>query len=144
MLAKISEAVFMETVRRYARTLPETETGWLAGARDPAVGQALCLFHQRPAHPWTLKELANAVALSRSALTERFGHFLGESPMAYLTNWRLQLGARALTSTNLSVAEVASQVGYESEASFNRAFKRRFQAPPARYRNANSSGRQDS
>lgn len=139
MLAKLSETVFTETVRRYVRTLPDTETGWLAGARDPAVGQALGLFHQRPAYRWTLRELANAVALSRSALSERFSHFLGESPMAYLANWRLQLGARALTSTNHSVAEIAAQVGYESEASFNRAFKRRFLAPPARYRHANSS-----
>ena len=137
MLTKLSEVVFMETVRRYVRTLPDTETGWLAGARDPVVGQALCLFHQRPAHPWTVRALAAEVALSRSALTERFRHFLGESPMAYLTSWRLQLGARALTSTNHSVAEIASQVGYESEASFNRAFKRRFHAPPARYRNTN-------
>src|SRR5262249_14203377 len=136
MLAKLSEVLFVETVRRFARTLPETQTGWLAGARDPAVGRALGLFHQRPAHPWTLKELANEVALSRSVLAERFRHFLGEPPMAYLTNWRLQLGARALTSTNLSVAEIASHVGYESEASFNRAFKRRFHAPPARYRHA--------
>lgn len=135
MLAKLSEVAFIETVRRYVRALPDTETGWLAGARDPAVGQALRLFHQRPAHPWTVGELSNEVALSRSALTERFGHFLGESPMAYLTSWRLQLGARALTSTRQSVAEIAAQVGYESEASFNRAFKRHFHAPPARYRN---------
>jgi AraC-like DNA-binding protein len=136
MLARLSEVVFMETVRRYVRGLPETETGWLAGARDHAVGQALFLFHQRPAHPWTMSAMAEEIGVSRSVLAERFRHYLRQPPMAYLTKWRLQLGARALTSTNRSVAEIASDVGYESEASFNRAFKRHFQSPPARYRTA--------
>jgi AraC-like DNA-binding protein len=134
MLAKLSEVVFVETVRRHVRVLPETETGWLAGARDPGVGRALFLFHQRPAHPWTLLELAKEVGVSRSVLAERFRHYLGQPPMAYLTSWRLQLGARALTSTSRSVAEIAGEVGYETEASFNRAFKRHFYVPPARYR----------
>jgi AraC-like DNA-binding protein len=134
MLAKLSEVVFIETVRRYIGALPETETGWLAGARDPAVGRVLYLFHQRPTHPWTMPELAKEVGVSRSVLAERFRHYLRQPPMAYLTQWRLQLGARALVSSNRSVAEIASQVGYESEASFNRAFKRHFHVPPARYR----------
>lgn len=137
MLAKLSEVVFMETVRRYVRSLPETETGWLAGARDPAVGQALFSFHQRPSHPWTVPALAEEVGVSRSVLAERFRHYLGQSPMAYLTRWRLQLAARALTSGNRSVAEIALEVGYETEASFNRAFKRHFELPPARYRTVN-------
>jgi len=136
MLAKLSEVVFMETVRRYVAGLPETETGWLAGARDPAVGQALFLIHQRPGHPWTMPALAQEVGVSRSVLAERFRHYLGQPPIAYLTKWRLQLGARALASTNRSVAEIASDVGYDTEASFNRAFKRHFQSPPARYRTA--------
>lgn len=137
MLAKLSEVAFMETVRRFIRGLPATETGWLAGARDPAVGQALFLFHQRPAHPWTVSALAEEVGVSRSVLAERFRHYLHQPPMTYLTGWRLQLGARALTSTTRSVAEIASEVGYESEAAFNRAFKRHFHSPPARYRTAN-------
>ena len=136
MLAKLSEVVLVETVRRYIRGRPATEIGWLAGARDPAVGRALCLFHQRPAHPWTIQEMAEEVGLSRSVLAARFRHYLAEPPMAYLTRWRLQLGARALSSTDRSVAEIAADVGYESEASFNRAFKRQFGAPPARYRKA--------
>jgi AraC-like DNA-binding protein len=140
MLAKVSEAIFMETVRRHIRALPETETGWLAGARDPAVGQALYLFHHRPAHPWTMPELAKEVGVSRSVLAERFRHYLGQPPMAYLTEWRLRLGARALKSGNRSVAEIASEVGYETEASFNRAFKRHFHLPPARYRKNSRQG----
>jgi AraC-like DNA-binding protein len=143
MLAKLSEAVFAETMRRHIRTLPETETGWLAAARDPAVGRALYLFHQRPAHPWTLPALAKEVGLSRSVLADRFRHYLGQPPMGYLTDWRLQLGARALTSDNRSVAEIAFAVGYETEAAFNRAFKRQFQIPPGQYRKTSKQGGQD-
>ncbi len=122
-----------EALRRYQRELPPGQTGWLAGAREPAVGRALMLMHHRSAHPWTISGLAHEVGVSRTVLAERFRHYLGESPMAYLTRWRLRLGARALTSTTKSVAQIAGEVGYESEASFNRAFKREYGLPPARY-----------
>lgn len=142
VVAKLSEALFADTLRRYIEKLPASQTGWLAGVRDPDVGKALALLHQRPAHPWTIASLANEVGLSRSALAERFRHYLSDTPMGYLTRWRLQLAAQALTSTSKSVAEVAGDVGYESEPSFNRAFKREFGAPPARFRNqARSSQR---
>jgi AraC-like DNA-binding protein len=134
MLAKLSEALFAETVRRYVRQLPDNQTGWLAGARDPELSRALTLVHHRPAHPWTAADLAREAGLSRTVLAERFRHFLGESPMAYLTRWRLVLGARALTTTSHSVAQIALEAGYESEAAFNRAFKREYGLPPARYR----------
>ncbi len=134
MLTKLSEAVFAEILRRYVRGLPEGQTGWLAGTRDAEVGKALTLLHQRHSHPWTVGELAREVGLSRTVLSERFRHFLGEPPMAYLTRWRLRLGERALTGTSHSVAEIAFDVGYESEAAFNRAFKREYGVPPARYR----------
>jgi len=134
MLAKLSEVVFAETLRRYVRELPEGTTGWLAGARDAQVGKALTLLHHRHAHPWTVAELAREAGLSRTVLSERFRNFLGEPPMSYLTRWRLGLGARALTATSHSVSQIASEVGYESEAAFNRAFKREYCLPPARYR----------
>jgi len=134
VLAKLSEVLFVETLRRYIEQLPEDRTGWLAGARDPEVGRALALMHRRPAHPWTLVDLAREAGVSRSVLAERFNHFLKEPPMAYLTRWRLQLGARILASTRRSVAQIAGEVGYESEPAFNRAFKREFGIPPARFR----------
>jgi len=134
MLSKLSEALFVDTVRRYVETLPVEETGWLAGARDPAVGKSLAILHSRVDYPWTIAELAKEVGLSRSALAERFSRYLAEPPMSYLAKWRLNLAARALTSTPRSVAQIANEVGYESEAAFNRAFKREFGAPPARYR----------
>jgi AraC-like DNA-binding protein len=134
ILAHLAEVLFAEVLRRYLLTLPPGRTGWLAGAGDPAVGRALAALHRDPAHNWTLDSLAQEVGLSRSALTERFARFLGQAPMAYLTDWRLELGAEALRSTSRSVQRVALDVGYDSEAAFNRAFKRRFGKPPARYR----------
>jgi len=134
MLAKLSEALFVDTLRRYVASLPEQQTGWLAGTRDPIVGKSLGLMHSRVAHPWTIADLADKVGISRSALVERFTRFVAEPPMAYLTRWRLQLAARSLESTSRGVAEIAADVGYESEAAFNRAFKREFGQPPGRYR----------
>ena len=134
MLAKVSEALFVDMLRRYVAGLPEHETGWLAGARDPVVSRSLALLHGRVGHPWTIAELAEAAGVSRTALVDRFARYLSEPPMAYLTRWRLQLAAQALTTTPRGVADIAADVGYESEAAFNRAFKRRFGTPPARYR----------
>jgi AraC-like DNA-binding protein len=134
VLARLSEVLFVETLRRYINSLPPEQTGWLAGARDPIIGQALALLHKEPAEPWTISELARRVGLSRTRLAERFRHFLEESPMAYLAKWRLKLGAEILQSSEDSVAEIAATVGYGSEAAFNRAFKREFDCPPAQYR----------
>ncbi len=134
MLAKLSEAMFVDTLRRYVASLPEQQTGWLTGARDPIVGKSLGLLHSRVAHPWTIADLAEQVGISRSALVDRFTRYLSEPPMAYLTRWRLQLAARSLERTSRGVAEIAADVGYESEAAFNRAFKREFGQPPGRYR----------
>jgi AraC-like DNA-binding protein len=140
VLAKLSEALFVETLRRYIATLPPAQTGWLGGARDPEVGRALGLLHRQPARPWTVGELAAEVGVSRAVLAQRFQHYLGEPPMGYLTRWRLQLGARLLTTTSHTVGEIAARVGYDSEAAFNRAFKRQFGLPPARFRTASKSG----
>jgi len=134
VLAKLSELLFVETLRRYITELAPEQTGWLAGARDPEVGKALAMLHRHPAQPWTIADLAQEAGLSRSVLAERFRHYLGEPPISYLTRWRLQLGAQMLKSTSRSVAEIAAEVGYESEAAFNRAFKREYGLPPARYR----------
>jgi AraC-like DNA-binding protein len=139
VLAKLSEVLFVETLRTYIAHLPAQQTGWLAGARDSEVGKTLALMHRNPAQPWTIASLAREAGVSRSVLAERFRHYLNEPPMAYLTRWRLQLGAQMLTSTSYSVAQIASEVGYESEAAFNRAFKREFKIPPARFRSQSRS-----
>jgi AraC-like DNA-binding protein len=141
VLAKLSEVVFIETLRAYIASLPAEQTGWLAGARDSEVGKTLALMHREPSRSWTLADLAKEAGISRSVLAEPFRHYLNETPVAYLTRWRLQLGAQMLGSTNYSVAQIAGDVGYESEAAFNRAFKRDFGVPPARFRTQSRSVR---
>jgi AraC-like DNA-binding protein len=134
VLAKLAEALFVETLCRYMDELPPERTGWLAGARDAKVGRALALLHRDPARAWTLPDLARASGTSRTVLTDRFAQLIGESPLAYLARWRLHLGARRLLTTNWKVLRVAQDVGYESEAAFSRAFRRTFGAPPGQYR----------
>jgi AraC-like DNA-binding protein len=126
--------MFVDVVRRYLETLPEDRTGWLAGLRDRFVGRALAALHRNPGKDWSLESLAREVGLSRSALAERFTQFVGQPPMQYLTNWRMQVAASHLLSTTDSVAAVANRVGYESEAAFSRAFKKAVGTPPGEWR----------
>lgn len=134
LLAKASETLFVEALRCYMEDLPPERAGWLAGARDPIVGAVLALIHRSPHNNWTLQALAEAVGTSRSVLSERFDRYLGEPPLSYLMRWRLQLASRLLETTRKPIQQIANEVGYDSEAAFNRAFKREFGAPPARHR----------
>lgn len=134
ILAKLAELMFVEALRSHLTHLPDDERGWLAGVRDPQVGAALRLLHGRPADPWTLDRLARAVGMSRSAFAERFTAYVQLPPMQYLARWRLQLAARMLESGTVNVAQTASAVGYQSEAAFNRAFKREVGESPGTWR----------
>jgi AraC-like DNA-binding protein len=136
MLARMSEMLFVDAVRRYADTLPADDATWLAGLRDRFVGRALALLHERPAQAWSLDALGRQVGLSRSALHERFVQLVGQPPMQYLACWRMQLACSQLRSSNAPVAAVALDVGYDSEAAFTRAFKRLVGVPPAAWRRA--------
>jgi AraC-like DNA-binding protein len=138
VLAKLSELLFVEAVRRYADSLPESQTGWLAGLRDRYVARALAVLHHDITRPWTVDELGREVGLSRSALAERFTRMIGMAPMHYLANWRMQVAAQELRNTGASLANVASTVGYESEAAFSRAFKKTFGTAPATWRRSKS------
>jgi AraC-like DNA-binding protein len=131
---RLSELMFVEVVRRYLTGLPADQIGWLAGLRDATVGRALTCLHEHPGDGWTLEKLAKAVGLSRSALAERFTHFVGDPPMQYLTRWRMQTAARLLADGQGKVSTVAQQVGYDSEAAFSRAFKKAAGVPPAAWR----------
>jgi len=143
VLARLSELMFVEAVRRYLETLPSAETGWLAGLRDPVVGQALAELHGQPRERWTVEGLARIVGVSRSVLAERFTALLGQPPMQYLALWRMQLASRVLAE-GATVAEVATAVGYESEAAFSRAFKKLVgQAPAAWRKDTLAAGRVD-
>jgi len=134
MLARMSEMMFIDAVRRYADRLPAQSAGWLAGLRDRFVGRALVLMHEQPAQDWTIDELGRRVGLSRSALHERFVQLVGVPPMQYLAQWRMQAAARLLLETRATVAAIALEVGYDSEAAFARAFKRLVGKPPAAWR----------
>ena len=138
VLAKISELLFVEAVRDYAETLPPDRRGWFAGLRDPVVGRALALIHARVASPWTTEDLAAEVHLSRSAFAERFTQLVGVPPISYLTDWRMQLAAARLRDTPWPIAQIADELGYESEATFTRAFKRAMGVPPGRFRRGGS------
>jgi AraC-like DNA-binding protein len=134
VLARLSEVLFAEAIRHYMDELPPGQSGWLAALRDRYVGRTLSLLHDQPAYPWTVDELARKVGLSRSALGERFNALIGTPPMQYLTHWRISLAAAQLRESDTSIIRVATAVGYESEAAFNRAFKREFGLPPATWR----------
>lgn len=134
VLAKLSEVMVVETLRRYAAQLAPEHAGWLSGLRDRAVGKCLALMHEKPAYPWTVDSLAREVGTSRSVLAERFTHFVGQSPMQYLGRWRMALATNHLRRSSLSLARIAEEVGYESDANFSRAFRREFGMPPATWR----------
>jgi AraC-like DNA-binding protein len=134
VLNHISELMFVDAVRRYLESLPLDHSSWLAGLRDPHVGQALAQLHRDPARDWTLPALAKSCALSRSALADRFTRFVGQPPMQYLANWRMQLAANYLRTSSESIAAVGNRVGYESEAAFGRAFKKMLGKSPGEWR----------
>jgi AraC-like DNA-binding protein len=136
VLERMSEMLFVEALRRYVDRMPAEQTGWLAGLRDPSVGRALSLLHAHPAEAWSIERLGEQVGLSRSALHERFVHYIGQPPMQYLAQWRMQLAAATLRDTDAKVIEVALEVGYENEAAFARAFRRAVGESPAAWRRA--------
>ena len=140
MLARMSEMMFVDAVRRFADQQPAHTTGWLAGLRDRFVGRALALMHDQPEHQWTLEELGRLVGLSRSALHDRFVELVGVAPMHYLAQWRMQAASRLLLESKAGVAAIALEVGYESEAAFSRAFKRLVGQPPGAWRRGREAG----
>jgi len=134
MLAKLAEVMFVEILRKHIARLPNDSRGWLSALRDRQVGLAMQLIHGQPARQWTLDSLAREAGLSRSVFAERFTHYVGISPMHYLTRWRMQLAARRLQTPGIGIAQVAAEVGYESEAAFNRSFKKYVGTPPGAWR----------
>ncbi len=134
VFAKLSELLFVEAIRRYTERLPEGQTGWLAGLKDPYVARALTLLHARLRDSWTVEALGREVGLSRSALADRFCQVIGVPPMQYLTSWRMQVAVQELVNSNKSIPQIAQDIGYDNEASFTRAFKRCMGVPPATWR----------
>jgi AraC-like DNA-binding protein len=140
VLGRLAELIFVETIRQHLESLPPSEVGWLSGLRDPVVGQALAALHAGAHEPWTVERLARVVGVSRSILAERFAAAVGQPPMQYLALWRMQLASRLLADGG-TVAAVAADVGYESEAAFSRAFKKLVGRAPAAWRRGDGSAR---
>lgn len=135
VLNRLSELLFVEVIRWHMdQAANGSDTGWLAGLRDPLIGRALTLLHAEPAHAWTLEELASQAGASRSALADRFAQLVGCPPIQYLTQWRMQLAAKRLSDPSVKISAVAGEVGYESEAAFSRAFKKFVGQSPGQWR----------
>jgi AraC-like DNA-binding protein len=139
VLAKLSELLFVEAVREHVRNMPTERTGWLAGLRDPGVSRVLALMHADVGHPWSVEELGKQAGLSRSGLAERFTRLIGVSPMHYLADWRLLVAGQMLRDSADPLLRVAEKVGYESEAAFSRAFRKKFGRAPAAWRRGEGS-----
>jgi len=141
VLARLSELMFIEVVRRHLEALPADQAGWLSGLRDPFVGKALALMHDGPARNWTIEELAREVGLSRSVLAERFAELVGLPPMHYLAKWRMQIAAEILCRGGANIAAIAAEIGYGSEAAFSRAFKKIVGVSPSAWRRRSGNDR---
>lgn len=133
MLRHLTDMLFIQVIRVWIAQQAQASRGWLGALRDQPIGTALGLIHQSPQRRWKVEELAEAVALSRSAFSSRFTALVGEPPMKYLTRWRMHLAIRLLKS-HVQMEKIAQQLGYDSEAAFRKAFKREVGIPPARYR----------
>ena len=136
VLARLAESLFVEVLRWELLFAAQGDGGWLAGLHDPQIGRVLRLLHALPDRPWTVDELAKEAAISRAALAKRFVELFGQSPIHYLAGWRMHLARHMLRETTLGIGEIAGRVGYESEAAFNRAFRRFVGSPPATWRQA--------
>lgn len=136
MLERLVEMFYVEVLRRYIGDASMAQSGWFAAMNDMEVGRALRMLHAEPARKWTVDDLAAHVGVSRAALAQRFTALAGESPMRYLTNWRMQMAKDLILQGNLSQPQIAEQIGYESEAAFNRAFKREMGLPPGAWRDS--------
>lgn len=133
MLNRLTELLFIQVLRLWGDQQAKASAGWVGALRDQPISAALGLIHQSPERKWTVKELADAAALSRSAFSARFTELVGEPPLTYLTRWRM-LRATRLLKNEVSMNVIADQLGYESEAAFRKAFKREVGIPPAQYR----------
>jgi AraC-like DNA-binding protein len=134
LLAKLTELLFLDAVQRYVDAQNDESCRWRDAAAEPGILQALAILHSDPRHRWTTEALARGVGMSRSAFAGRFAEVLGQPPMRYLAAFRLRLAAQRLVESKDSLAKIAFDIGYESEAAFNRAFKREHGLPPAAWR----------
>ncbi len=136
IITRLSDILFIQAVRAYANNVSDEQPNWFAAATDPQIGEAIANIHQTPQNPWTVERLATLSGMSRSAFANRFNKLVGEPPLRYLSRWRMHRAIEMITESNLTTAEIAFQVGYESEAAFSKAFKKWNGQGPGSYRRA--------
>lgn len=141
MTIRLVDLLFVQVLRAWVRAQPAEELGWLGALRDRTTRHALELMHEYPADPWTVDRLAHAVGMSRSTFSARFAKRVGMSPKKYLTRLRMNLAAKALRGdSDASLSQIAAGVGYDTESSFGRAFKRTFEVSPGTFRRRRLAG----
>lgn len=142
VITRLSDILVIQAIRSWIAAEPAGDSGWLGALRDPRIGQAMSLVHRDPARPWSVASLAREIAMSRSAFAARFTDLVGEPVMQYVTRWRMHVALDRLRHDDLSVAELAPRLGYESEAAFSRAFKRTIGIAPGAVRRAPTGTRE--
>jgi AraC-like DNA-binding protein len=130
---RLAEVLFIQVLRAHIASEPERSKGWLRAVFDPQIGAALGVIHDRVNTPWTVESLAGAAGVSRSAFAVRFKELLGQTPLEYVTEWRMQKAMQLLEQRDKKLVDVARLVGYESDAAFSKAFKRIVGASPGEY-----------
>ena len=134
MIDRIAEIFFLQTLRAYINADQNNNVAWLGAVADPQIAKALRFVHEQSDHAWTIESLANKVGMSRSVFAQRFKGLIGEAPMEYLTRCRIHRASRLLRETEMTIGEIANLTGYESDVSFNKAFKRRLGVSPGKFR----------
>lgn len=124
VITRLADILVIQAIRSWIAQDPAAQTGWLGALQDPAIGRAIAQVHRDPSRLWNVASLASEVAMSRSAFAARFTKLVGESPMHYVTRWRMHVALNLLKEDDSSLAILAGRLGYESEAAFSRAFKR--------------------
>lgn len=124
VITRLADILVIQAIRSWIANARQAQTGWLGAIRDKQIGRAITMIHRDPASNWTVASLADAVGMSRSAFSARFTQLVGEPAMHYAMRWKMQAALTRLRETDSSLAELASSLGYDSEAAFSRAFKR--------------------
>jgi AraC-like DNA-binding protein len=133
-LARLVDLLFVQTLRHWLAESGDAPLAWIGAARDPRIAAAITLMHRNPEAAWDVASLASKTGMSRSKFAERFVKLVGEPPTRYLTRWRMHFAARLLRGSSITLREVAARVGYDSEAAFNRAFRRTMGTSPGAFR----------
>jgi AraC-like DNA-binding protein len=141
VVPRLVDSLLVYTLRAWLEGQPAGAGGWFGALRDPAIAKALALIHEQPQKPWSVASLARQVAHSRPTFARRFAELVGETPVAYLTRWRMCLATKLLTETELSLEEVAARIGYETAAAFSKAFRRTYGDAPGRFRSGTQTNR---